>query len=98
MLRDAETGKGPAVCGCGRSGHEVQAVTITRRDSGAIGVGGVRSIGGKGSDGDCGGGRSGGDSGVCGGGCGGGSGECIRVSICGECKCSEAGNNGEIGT
>lgn len=41
MLRDPETGKGPAVCGCGRSGHEVEAVTITRRDSGAIGVGGV---------------------------------------------------------
>lgn len=41
MLRDPETGKGPAVCGCGRSGHEVEAVTITRRDSGAVCVGGV---------------------------------------------------------
>ena len=41
MLRDPETGKGPAVCGCGRSGHDAEAVTITRRESGAIGVGGV---------------------------------------------------------
>lgn len=41
MLRDPDTGKGPAVCGCGRSGHDAEAVTITRRESGAVGVGGV---------------------------------------------------------
>lgn len=41
MLRDPETGKGPSVCGCGRSGHEVEAVTLARRESGAVSVGGV---------------------------------------------------------
>lgn len=41
LLRPSDGGRGPAVCGCGRPGHEVEEVTLHRRESGAAGVGGV---------------------------------------------------------
>lgn len=41
LLRPDDGARGPAVCGCGRPGHEVEVVTLHRRESGAAGVGGV---------------------------------------------------------
>lgn len=41
LLRPEDGSRGPAVCGCGRPGHEVEEVTLHRRESGAAGVGGV---------------------------------------------------------
>lgn len=41
LLRPEDGSRGPAVCGCGRPGHEVEQVTLHRRESGAGGVGGV---------------------------------------------------------
>jgi len=50
MLRDPATGRGPAVCGCGRSafgadGEPVAEVSVVRREGGGVAIGGVYRCG-----------------------------------------------------